>query len=307
MEQITIAKYNSACVYSDAFLDVCAATFDNLSDVINAVYKSYNSKGDHILTDPVNNKMRDELAKIEGTPEYQTMLNTLYNEMDSYIGEMSEFVLSIVGEARMAYVLNEAQTLASAYENVYDEDYYVDVENSILLEREKRILSLFEKLSPAEVEKEYLLFYNVYNSKCDYIKTLTEKILENKGSDDMLKIATDTANELKQFFKENHVEHLENWDQNAIRGRKEKFLDLSLTMSHEDLEICYKEMCDIMLGKMKETEMLFDNLHQICTPEEYDLIQEQTQNLINAIYFPDRILDDLSEEEQALLDDLFDI
>lgn len=307
MEQITEAKYNSACVYLDAFTDVCSATFENLPDVVNAVNKSYNNKGDHILTDPVNNKMRDELAKAEGTSEYQTMLNTLCNEMDSYIGEMSEFILSIVGEARIAYILNEAQTLASAYENVYDENYYVDVEDSVILEREKRILSLFEKLSPAEVEKEYLLFYNVYNSKCDYIKSLTERIWENKGSDDMLKLTTETEDELKKIFEEHHMEHLEDWDQNIVRGRKEKFLDLSSTMSHEDLEICYKEMCDIMLGKMNELNILLNNLYQICTLEEYELIQEQAQNFINAMYFPDKVLENLSEEEQTILDEIFDI
>lgn len=306
--QEVLRTYVKNCNILDAYIDVFSANFTKIPELISTVVKIYNKKEERLLKDPVTNRMYKEIDDLVDFEERNKLCAKLNADLLEFTDLFVQSVLlSVKAENDIEYFDEEAHCLANAYESAYDEDCYIEVEDKVFLAREKRILSLFEKLPQSEIEKEYLLLYNVYNSRCSYIQALVERIIAHKGFKKAIKITADTMDALNENFKENGVERLENLEQETVRKRKERFLEISATMSRADLEVCYKEMCDIMLGKMVEAELYLLNLRQICDIKEYELIQSETKDFIDLMHFPERAIKNKSvlADAKAFFKELF--
>lgn len=281
----------------DAYVDVFSTYFAKITKIVSKTTKAYNKSRERLLKDPIADRMHKEIDGITDFEERNRFCAKLNADLLEYI---DLFVQSVLSSARVKdnaeYFDEEALRLANAYEFCYDEGYYIEVDDRVLLEREKRIFATFDKLSSSEIKKEYLLLYNAYSSRCSYIQVLVERITEHKGFNTAIRITADVMDELEKGFQADIVKLLENGGQELMRSRKEKLLGLFATLSHENLEACYKEMCNVMLAVMLATKMYLQSLHHVCTQKECDLIQSETKSFIEMMHFPDRVLKNIEND-----------
>lgn len=274
----------------DAYVDVFSTHFTKITKLISKTTKAYNKHSERLLKDPIAGRMHKKIDGITDLEEQNRFCTKLNTDLVEYI---DLFVQSVLSSAKVKdnaeYFCEEALHLANAYEFCCDEGYYVEVDDRVLLEREKRIFATFDKLSSSEIEKEYLLLYNAYNSRCSYVQALVERVVEHKRLNTAIKITADVMDELERGFPSGIIRFLEDGGQELMHSRKDKFLGLFTTMSHEALEACYKEMCDIMLAAMLETKMYLQSLRHVCTQEECELIRSETKSFVEMMHFPDRV------------------
>lgn len=288
-------NYVHQCNLLKSYCDVLSGSCSNMNEFVELAEK--------LAENPLNNLMLDNLDSLNDASKVDSMTQNV----SDFLRILKDVVELPFGKSNAEYIESFSQILCDAYENSYIENSYLSIPDDYVLARIQRILNDFTSLSAGEIEKEYLLLYNLFSSIANYINILNEvgTVMFTDLYSTFSKSMSNAKEKWSKILNENDVAYLQNWTNEDIYKRKERFLDLDSKISNDELRVCYQEMCDIYSSRYALKSLILQELCSNFHAEDVDILLKETFQKIDTVFFPEKILENTPEEEQKVLDDLF--